>query len=284
MATIKEDVGDIFDSPPNSILIHACNTKGSWGAGVAAAFKKYSPAAFLYYKNHCNIPKPPSTSIANHQKSLVGTCLLIPPFPINKAPPGKPSARQPSSTPPQQEKKFWIACLFTSSGYGKNVDTPTAILHATESAIGDLRRQIEEELNVQTAEMGSCYGVRINSGLFGVPWRGTKTVLKNGGVDMVVVRPESQRDEVIDTDAEGEVGIREVHQKSTDMGQTDGADLSTEEQSKVSGTKAGIERADEGNVNKGLKRKGGQGGDDEGNGNKKSGGGRQTKLSFGRSQ
>ncbi|KAF8195532.1 hypothetical protein BJ912DRAFT_1056765 [Pholiota molesta] len=31
--------GDLFLAPPNSILVHACNTQGSWGAGIALAFK-----------------------------------------------------------------------------------------------------------------------------------------------------------------------------------------------------------------------------------------------------
>ncbi|KAL8767225.1 MAG: hypothetical protein Q9209_006230 [Squamulea sp. 1 TL-2023] len=236
MAIITERIGDIFESPPNSILIRtdsvpilllhsltpfadACNTKGSWGAGVAAAFKKYSPSAFHFQKHHCTTPPSPSTTttLAAHQKSLVGTCLLIPPFPTIKTSTGKPSPALSKPTPQQEEKKFWIACLFTSCGYGKNVDSSNAILRATENAVRDLRRQIEghgerrrleierrkgelgecgkEGENEVGWEMGACYSVRINSGLFGVPWEETKKVLDKGGVDMVVLRPPDSQEE-----------------------------------------------------------------------------------------
>ncbi|KAL8818344.1 MAG: hypothetical protein Q9223_002995 [Gallowayella weberi] len=234
---IAERIGDIFDSPPNSVLIHACNTKGSWGKGVAAAFKKYvhapapttllstySPSAFQTYNHHCTSPASPTISLSTHQKSLLGTTLLIPPFPISPTPKhfSKP-------TPAEHEKKFWIACLFTSIGYGKTTDPPSAILNATERAIQDLYRQIHSEtdkqkdlhalktshhaavvrgeehgnkdLDIETlstaihskektigGEMRGIYSVRINSGLFGVPWRDTKGVLKRGGIDIVVVR------------------------------------------------------------------------------------------------
>ena len=43
---------------------------------------------------------------------------------------------------------------------------------------------------------GKCYAVRINSGKFGVPWEDTKKVLEVGGVDMVVLRPEGDEEDV----------------------------------------------------------------------------------------
>ncbi|KAL8945724.1 MAG: hypothetical protein Q9222_007776, partial [Ikaeria aurantiellina] len=47
-------------------------------------------------------------------------------------------------TQAQVEKKFWIACLFTSQSYGKNVSPPASILDATGRAIADLEQQIKE--------------------------------------------------------------------------------------------------------------------------------------------
>lgn len=46
MPWIKETEGDIFSSPDGSVLIHACNCQGAWGAGVAAAFRTKYPAAY----------------------------------------------------------------------------------------------------------------------------------------------------------------------------------------------------------------------------------------------
>ncbi|KAL8860847.1 MAG: hypothetical protein Q9178_002877 [Gyalolechia marmorata] len=317
MATFSERVGDIFDSPPNSILIHACNTKGSWGAGVAAAFKKYSPSAFHLQKAHCNNPSPPSTSLATHQKSLVGTCLLIPPFPTIRTYTGKISSTLSKPTPQQEAKRFWIACLFTSAGYGKKVDTPASILKATETSVADLARQIADHMNKRRkiaglkekrenlveqdgddkrlraltaqidreekesgGEMGGCYSVRINSGLFGVPWEETRRVLKKGDVNMIVVRPPSQNDEVVESDDDRGVETGEA-QEEKNIVRVDGASGHKEEKVEAREGEAGAEKVDNAQVKKGLKRKIGEGSGEE-EGKKKEVGGRQTKLKFGK--
>ncbi|KAL8892782.1 MAG: hypothetical protein Q9215_000374 [Flavoplaca cf. flavocitrina] len=318
MARITERVGDIFDSPPNSILIHACNTKGSWGAGVAAAFKKYSPAAFNYQKYHCTTPTGPSTSLAAYQKSLVGTCLLISPFPavetlnFKHRTPAKPTTQQ-------VEKKYWIACLFTSSGYGKNVDTPSAILDATKRATADLREQIRErririQQNEQMKEryekslqqngdhvdtrrllaiceeetevMGECYSVRINSGLFGVPWVETKRVLNGGLLDMVIVRPASQKDEVVESDHDDDLYAGQLHhQKENSTKTVKGAERGQEEKRNRIEEEEPIAGATQsGSMNKGVKRKNGEGDGAEEKSKKNRGGGKQTKLNFGKSK
>ncbi|KAL9032706.1 MAG: hypothetical protein Q9180_006348 [Flavoplaca navasiana] len=317
MARITERVGDIFDSPPNSILIHACNTKGSWGAGVAAAFKKYSPAAFNYQKYHCTTLTDPSTSLAAYQKSLVGTCLLIPPFPAIETPNFKhPTPAKPTTQ--QVEKKYWIACLFTSSGYGKNVDTPSAILDATKRAVADLREQIRErririqqneqmkeryEMSLQqngddvdtrrllvkceeeTEVMGECYSVRINSGLFGVPWVETKRVLlKWGLLDMVIVRPASQKDEVVESDHDDDPHAWELQRKEDGMKTAEGVERDQEDRRHhIEEEEPFPGAAQSGSMNKGLKRKNGGGDGAEEKSKKHGRGGRQTKLNFGKS-
>ncbi|KAI4086863.1 MAG: hypothetical protein LQ344_007226 [Seirophora lacunosa] len=190
MPLITEKTGDIFSAPANSVLIHACNTRGHWGRGVAAAFKRFSPAAYAHQHRHCTKPPSPSTSLAAHQRSLVGTCLLIP-----------PCADAP--------KRFWIACLFTSQGYGKKgVDAPDMILEATGKVVRDLGAQVEAYRTGEgkMGEMGGCWSVRINSGLFGVEWQRTRSVLEGGGVEMVVVRPEVEDDGGNEKAAVGVVG------------------------------------------------------------------------------
>ncbi|RDB14854.1 ADP-ribose 1''-phosphate phosphatase [Hypsizygus marmoreus] len=99
--------GDLFSAPEDSILVHACNTLRSWGAGIALAFRDRYPTQFTLYKAHCK----------EHGQSLLGTCLLIP------------------------GDKDHIACLFTSRAYGKRKDKPEEILVATRSAVQDLVRQ-----------------------------------------------------------------------------------------------------------------------------------------------
>lgn len=117
----------------------------------------------------------------------------------------------------QRPKKHWIACLFTSVGYGKptkthsGMDKPEEILQNTRKALIDLKEQLvklemkgekryeEDSLHARpkTAddaprELWSC---RFNSGLFAVEWADTKKVLeeelKGLGKSVQVVSPES---------------------------------------------------------------------------------------------
>ena len=96
--------GDLFAAPAHSILVHACNTLGSWGSGIALTFRQNYPAQFAQYQAHC----------VTYGQALVGTCLLIP------------------------GDKHGIACLFTSRAYGKYKDAPDEILAATRKALKDL--------------------------------------------------------------------------------------------------------------------------------------------------
>ena len=45
--TVKEM--NLFDAPWDALLIHACNTQGVWGSGIAAQLKKAYPDAFMQY-------------------------------------------------------------------------------------------------------------------------------------------------------------------------------------------------------------------------------------------
>ncbi|KAL8901611.1 MAG: hypothetical protein Q9207_005107, partial [Kuettlingeria erythrocarpa] len=164
------------------------------------------------------------------------------------------NAKTPPTTSAQQDKKFWIACLFTSYGFGKSVDTPDEILEATRRSVEDLGRQIEahrarEEKGDEADEMAGCVSVRINSGLFGVEWARTKEVLEEVGLPMVVVRQDTE------DDAKGK-----------------GAGPKDEGKKKVGGAK---EKA-----RVGAKRKGPSEDVDENEGN--GGGKKQTKLQFGK--
>lgn len=111
--------GDLFSSPPpNSIPLHACNCLGSWGGGIALAFKHKYPKAYDTYHQHC-------LDHRDDPRSLLGTCLII--------------------RDADEEKKYDVGCLFTSAAYGKRVDSPEEILDATRKAVRDLIRQNEGE-------------------------------------------------------------------------------------------------------------------------------------------
>ena len=158
----------LFTSPPQTAICHATNAQGSWGAGIALAFKKHYPAAFKLYATHCS--KWPGNS-------LLGTTLLIPP-------------QHKSPLKAEREAQHWVACLFTSEKKGKGKGSKESILEATGEAVQDLVRKVRgvnesSDGEDGKAKSGSGEGdcitevrmCKINSGLFGVPWEATSEVI-----------------------------------------------------------------------------------------------------------
>ncbi|OCL01305.1 hypothetical protein AOQ84DRAFT_278341, partial [Glonium stellatum] len=145
--------GDIFYAPPSTLLIHACNTQGNWGAGIALEFKKRYPQAYAMYRSHCLTKHSPKTDPVP-----TGTAFLIP----------------PCETSPDAPK-HWIGCLFTSARYGKAKDRPEKILASTRPAMMDLLRQVREVKGEGVMDVRMC---KINSARFGVPWDRTVDVLE----------------------------------------------------------------------------------------------------------
>lgn len=149
--------GDLFSTPPKSILGHSCNCMGSWGAGIALQFKRRHPDAFKQYKDHC-------AAHAGKPEELLGTCLLI------------------------HSKTYWIACLFTSVGNsssncGRPRSSKDDIVEATRLALADLLRQLHGERYISELQPGDDYFPvinipQINAGLFCVPWNETESVIK----------------------------------------------------------------------------------------------------------
>lgn len=166
--TLTHHQANLFTAPPHTLLCHATNAQGTWGAGIAAAFKKNYPAAFKIYASHC--AKWPTSA-------LLGTAFLIPP-------------QKDSFSKAEREAQHWIGCLFTSEKKGKGKGSKESILEATGDAVRDLVRRVRD-INDDTASAagGSKAGssraaiasvrmCKINSGLFGVPWGATGAVVE----------------------------------------------------------------------------------------------------------
>jgi ADP-ribose 1''-phosphate phosphatase len=146
---LSNHIGDIFAAPPNTLLIHACNTQGSWGAGIAAAFRDRYPEAYKVYRAHCL-----TTNVRT------GTALFIPPCETNP-----------------KFDQHWIGCLFTSARFGRAKDSPAQILAATVPAMKELFNAVkrEEEDGNEVSGVRTC---KINSARFGVPWPRTVKLLE----------------------------------------------------------------------------------------------------------
>ncbi|KAL5116501.1 ADP-ribose 1''-phosphate phosphatase [Pleosporales sp. CAS-2024a] len=143
-------VGDMFsDAPENCLLIHACNTQGHWGAGIAKAFKLRYPKAYTAHHEFC---------AKEHSKA-------------NPVPTGSAQLLAPVDAGAQH----WLGCLFTSAKYGKAKDQPDVIVKNTGSSMGMLL----ELVRMGGSEISEVRMCKINSGKFGVPWAQTEKVLKD---------------------------------------------------------------------------------------------------------
>jgi ADP-ribose 1''-phosphate phosphatase len=164
--TLTHHQADLFTAPPLTLLCHATNAQGTWGAGIAAAFKKHYAAAFKIYATHC--AKWPT-------HTLLGTTLLIPP-------------QNNSFSKTEREANHWIGCLFTSERKGKGKGSKESILEATGDAVRDLVRRVKDVNEDAAGSKGgggssrtaiaSVRMCKINSGLFGVPWWATCAVVE----------------------------------------------------------------------------------------------------------
>lgn len=107
---IAETQGNLFDAPKGSLIVHACNTQGVWGAGIASTFARLYPEYYKAYKAHCDAKG----------NNLLGTCLIL------------------------EGKWHKVGCLFTSTGYGHKALYQDAILKATFHSLVDLFDQIPD--------------------------------------------------------------------------------------------------------------------------------------------
>ncbi|ODV64788.1 hypothetical protein HYPBUDRAFT_144649 [Hyphopichia burtonii NRRL Y-1933] len=173
---IKYIKGDLFSHTPIdksvSILAHACNCRGSWGAGVARVFQSKFPSAYEKYVDHCS-------QHSSDPSKLLGTSYLIP---TSSSDPGNRNGHQ-----------FYVACLFTSDFAGRKKLTPKDIVANTNLSMQHLLSQVEElqthgtkfESN-DSSDLIVVNMPKINAGLFNVPWEDTEQELQQFDVDINV--------------------------------------------------------------------------------------------------
>lgn len=142
--------GDMFKGAPKGcVLIHACNTQGNWGAGIAKVFKQQYSDAFADHHRYC---------AKDHSKS-------------NPVPTGTAQLLAPRDA----GKQHWIGCVFTSARYGRGKDKPDVIVQNTGKSIQMLLELISQ-VDDEVSEIRMC---KINSGKFGVPWEKTRDAIQS---------------------------------------------------------------------------------------------------------
>lgn len=146
-ARIKYVKGSLFDAPKDAILVHACNTRGVWGSGIAKEFKKRYEVAFERYRSAC---LRDGAVTGNTAMVRDGVAVGV----------GKVMGTGTR-----------IACLLTSRDYGDKRDDVPTIKVNTALALNHL---VQEYL----APGNKFASNKFNSGLFGVPWADTEEILK----------------------------------------------------------------------------------------------------------
>jgi ADP-ribose 1''-phosphate phosphatase len=134
----------LFDAPPGSYLVHACNTAGVWGSGIAAEFKRRYPHAFAVYERSCQ----------GNSSFALGKSWSI------------------------WDREHVVTCLLTSQGYGRWKSPKEDILRYTEMALNSFMQYVTEGTLRSDNRRMPIYSNKFNSGLFGVPWEETEAILK----------------------------------------------------------------------------------------------------------
>lgn len=118
---VTEISGNLFDAEKGSLLVHACNTQGVWGAGIASHFARLYPDYYKVYAAIC----------AKYGNELLGSAIIL------------------------EGKWHKVGCLFTSTGYGSRALYQDDILKATHKSLVDLFNQIPDTETVHMPRINS---------------------------------------------------------------------------------------------------------------------------------
>jgi ADP-ribose 1''-phosphate phosphatase len=140
----------LFDAPRESVIIHACNSQGVWGSGIAKPFKEKYLQSFLDYKMFCES--------ANMQRGTAVGLAGLSSFPESEA--------------------HWVGWIVTSHDYGPKKDGVEEIKINTTLALRDLLRKIYLAHPSDTYPQIDVYSNKFNSGLFAVPWKDSELILE----------------------------------------------------------------------------------------------------------
>lgn len=136
---IEYEKGDLLQAAASHrLLVHACNCRGSWDAGIATGFKVKFPDAYKYYQTLCK----------KHGKNLLGMGIYHKKMDSQETP---------------------VGYLFTSFSYGIYKDPVDKILTNTKKSVRCLLGVLPKDVEIHSP--------KINAGLFKVPWAETEKVI-----------------------------------------------------------------------------------------------------------
>lgn len=147
---ISHKTMSLFDAPKESIIVHACNSQGVWGSGIAKPFKERYPQSFVEYNAFCNR--------ANDER-------------------GSATGRASLSSFPESEP-HWVGWIVTSHNYGPLKDKPELIKIYTTLALRELCQKIYTAHPKEDYASIEVYSNKFNSGLFAVAWEDSELILE----------------------------------------------------------------------------------------------------------
>lgn len=140
----------LFEVEKETIIVHACNSQGVWGSGIAKVFKEKYPHSFVDYNKFC--------LLANEER-------------------GTACGRASLSTYHESEP-HWVGWIVTSHHYGHFKDSPDLIKIHTTLALHELCKKIYLAHPKEDNPVIEVHSNKFNSGLFGVPWEDSELILK----------------------------------------------------------------------------------------------------------
>lgn len=147
---IKHEKMSLFDAPQDAIIIHACNSQGVWGSGIAKPFKEKYPESFADYNKFCK----------SWNQTRGTACGLA------------------DMSAYHEDEQHWVGWVVTSHSYGPDKDSPELIKIHTALALSDLCKKIYLAHPKEEFPEIPVYSNKFNSGLFAVPWEETELILK----------------------------------------------------------------------------------------------------------
>lgn len=139
----------LFDAPTESVIIHACNSQGVWGSGIAKAFKEKYPESFKFYNGFCKVQ--------NEERGTACGRADLSPFPVSEP--------------------HWVGWIVTSHNYGPLKDSPELIKINTTLALRELCQKLYLAHPKDSNPTIDVYSNKFNSGLFAVPWGDSELIL-----------------------------------------------------------------------------------------------------------